>query len=358
MKTILFKFFIIALLVPSFILANKEWNGKYTKEKKINREFNVNADALLKVKNSYGNLYITSWNENRVVIEVHIKTNGNNEEKVQKRLDDIDVTFEADPGMVYAKTIFEKKKWGWNWGRSNNVNMKINYTIKVPVTNRVDLSNDYGGINLDKIEGDAKISCDYGRLNIGELLSNNNILSFDYTSSSSIEYIKSGEIRADYSGFEVEKAGNLVLNADYTTSKIKNVDALTYNCDYGSVAIGNAKNIKGSSSYLTVKLGKINGNVDLRSDYGSIRIAELSQSAGNVNIRSDYTGIKIGYNQDYNFDFIIKLEYAGLKSEGLDFKIKRVESTDKYYEGFHGTSGSGKRIQIDSEYGSVNLYKA
>ena len=27
---------------------------------------------------------IVTWNENRIVIEVHIKTNGNDEEKVQK----------------------------------------------------------------------------------------------------------------------------------------------------------------------------------------------------------------------------------------------------------------------------------
>ncbi|WP_340066680.1 hypothetical protein [Ascidiimonas aurantiaca] len=357
MKTILFKFVIIALLLPSFILANKGFNGKHTKEKKINKEFNVNAEALLKVKNSYGNLYITSWNENRVVIEVHIKTNGNNEEKVQERLDEIDVEFEADPGMVYAKTIFEKKKWGWNWGRNNNVNIKVNYTIKVPVTNRVDLSNDYGGINLDKLQGSAKISCDYGKLNIGELLSDNNILSFDYTSGSSIEYMKSGEIRADYSGFEIEKAGNLILNADYTTSRIKDVNTLSYNCDYGSVIIDHAKNVKGRADYLTVKLGKMSGNVDLGSTYGSIRIAELSKDAGNVKIRSEYTGIKIGYHQDYSFDFTIRLEYAGLKSEGLDFKIKKTDNNDKYYEGFHSTAGSGKQMQIDSEYGSVHLYK-
>lgn len=37
------------------------------------------------------------------------------------------------------------------------MNMKINYTVKVPVTNSVDFNNDYGSITLDKIKGNAKI---------------------------------------------------------------------------------------------------------------------------------------------------------------------------------------------------------
>ncbi|MGK0495217.1 MAG: hypothetical protein ACJAU2_001602, partial [Maribacter sp.] len=57
MRTILYKYtFIIWVLSPVFLLANNDiLDGKYTKEKTIKKEFNVNADALLKVNNNYGN---------------------------------------------------------------------------------------------------------------------------------------------------------------------------------------------------------------------------------------------------------------------------------------------------------------
>ena len=86
MKTLLYKYTILAfLLAPIIGLGNNENpKGKYFKEKTIKKEFSVNSDALLKINNSYGNLNITSWNENRVLIEVHIKTNGNNEERFKK----------------------------------------------------------------------------------------------------------------------------------------------------------------------------------------------------------------------------------------------------------------------------------
>ena len=80
MKTLVYNYLTIFLFctIPLNLWAHDgKLKGKYTKEKTIKKEYQVNADALLKVNNSYGNLNITSWSENRVLIEVHIKTNGN-----------------------------------------------------------------------------------------------------------------------------------------------------------------------------------------------------------------------------------------------------------------------------------------
>lgn len=362
MKTILFKFPLLVLLVLPMLLSAGEGKlkGKYTKEKTIKKEYDVNADALLKVKNSYGNLNITSWDENRVVIEVHIKTNGNNEEKVQKKLDEISVEFEASRSAVSARTIFNdnKSSWGWNWGKNNNVNMQINYTIKLPTKNSVNLNNDYGSISLDRVDGHAKISCDYGRLEIGELRGRNNQLSFDYTSKSTIDFMNSGTINADYSGFSIEKAGDLTIKADYTNSTVSAMKNLDYNCDYGKIEIGEAGNVQGTGDYITVKLGTIHGNVDVSADYGSVKIAEMASDAGNLQIRSDYTGVKVGYDPAYHFNFEIKTSYAGVSGkDDFEMSISEVKNTSKYYKGHYGSSNSGNSVYITSDYGGVSFYK-
>ncbi|NHF61240.1 hypothetical protein FK220_017945 [Flavobacteriaceae bacterium TP-CH-4] len=360
MKTILFKYATILFLVcPVVLLAhNGKPKGRYTKEKTIKKEFNVNSDALLKVSNSYGNLNITSWNENRILIEVHIKTNGNNEEKVQKKLDQITVDFDGSNSMVSAKTVFNKGKSSWGWGNNNKVNMQINYTIKLPVKNSVNLNNDYGSIALDRIDGHAKINCDYGRLDIGELRGRNNQLNFDYTSNSTIGYMNSGKISADYSGFTIEKAGDLIINADYTNSKVEEMGNLEYSCDYGKIEIDEVKNVNGNGDYISVRLGTIHGNTDITADYGSIKIAKLASDAGNVFIRTDYTGVKIGYDDGYNFDFEISTSYAGVSGkEDFEMNISNVKSTSKYYKGYRGSANSGNLITITSDYGGITFYK-
>ena len=360
--TLLYRTALILFLIPSVALGSntEKWNGKYTKEKTVKKEFTVNRDALLKVNNSYGNIDIVTYAGNTVSIEVKIKTNGNDEEKVQKKLDDITIEFNGTPSLVEAKTRFDKNKssnW-WNWGKNNNVNMEINYVIKLPITNSVDLNNDYGSINLDKLEGRATINCDYGKITTKELMADNNSLSFDYTNNCYFEYIKSGKINADYSGYTVGKTKNLQVSADYTKSVIEVAEDVNYNCDYGSVHIEKANNVTGNGDYLTARLGDIYKNVNLKADYGSIEIKQMTANAGNLSIASNYTGITIGYNSAYNFNFEIDLEHASLRDkEGLQISKQRIESSDKHYSGYYGNSNSGNLIKINSDYGSVSLKK-
>ena len=359
-RALQFKIFIALLMLPLFLSASTEVKDKHKKTKTINREFTVNSKATLKVKNSYGNIDVVTWNENRIVFEVTITTSGNNEDKVEEKLNEIDVQFSASPDLVTAETLFNKNKsnsW-WNWSSKNNVNMKVNYVIKMPITNNVNLNNDYGNINLEKLEGRAIINCDYGKITTKELMADNNILNFDYTKGCYFEYMKSAKINADYSGFTVSKSKNLDINADYTNSEIEIAENVNYNCDYGNIKIDKVNNINGNGDYLTTVIGDVYKNVSLKADYGSIKINRMNENAGNLLIKSDYVGIKIGYAAGYNFSFEIDLEYASLNDDNdLEFTKKVIESSDKYYAGYRGNSSSGNKVTVSSDYGSLTLYK-
>ncbi len=236
--------------------------------------------------------------------------------------------------------------------------MEVNYIIKLPITNNVELKNDYGSINLDKLEGRAVIDCDYGKITTKELMADNNYITFDYTNNSYFEYVKSGKINADYSDYTIAKAKNLDINADYTKSTIKFAENVIYTCDYGSMTVENVNNLSGNGDYLTLVIGDVYKNIELNSDYGSIKIGRLTANAGNVSIQSNYAGITIGYDASYNFKFELDLEYASLRdSDGFEFTKKKVESTDKYYQGYYGSSSASNLIKISSDYGSVSFKK-
>ena len=359
MKTFVHYHLIITILMLPFILsASGGTKFKHTKTKTIKKEYSVKKNATLKVDNSYGNIDIVTWNENRIVFEITITTSGNSEEKTQERLNDINVNFSASPDLVSAETMFGKKKSGswWNWSSNDKVKMKINYLIKMPITNAVHLNNDYGNINLDKLEGRAEINCDYGKITTKELMAIGNQLSFDYSKGCYFEFINSGEINADYSDFTLSKTKDINISADYTSSKIELAENVNFNCDYGSIKIDAVNNVNGKGDYLTTIIGDVYKNVTLNADYGSIKIKQLTENAGNVNIKSDYVGISIGYANDYNFNFDIKLDYGSLRdSEDLVFVKKRIESTYKYYNGYRGSQTLESTITIASDYGSVSL---
>ncbi|MBT8376189.1 MAG: hypothetical protein KJO22_04920 [Bacteroidia bacterium] len=362
MKTtqLLTKCFIIfslpALLFGSNLTEIK--SVKTTKEKVISKTFNVNKNATIKVDNSYGNIDITTWTEDRAEFEIIIKVTGNDEDDVNDRLDDIDVKFSASKDWVAAETLIKDKNsnsW-WRWGNNKKLKMEINYIIKLPITNNVNLNNDYGNINVDTLEGKAVINCDYGKITTKELMAENNMLNFDYTNDCYFEFINSGKIHADYSSYTVGKAKNLEISADYTKSIIEVAENVNYNCDYGSMKVDNINNLDGKGDYLTVRLGNVYNNVTINADYGSIKIDRMASNAGNVLINTEYVGITLGYDSAYNFDFEFDMEYGGLSgTENFNFNTKRIQSSEKYYTGYHGAENSGNKIKINSEYGSITF---
>ncbi len=347
-----------ALLFPTLLLANPV-PSKYEKERVIKKNFNVSAAALLKVDNAYGNLSITSWKENRIEMVITIKADGYSEDKVIEKIEGVDIQFMNSKDLVSAKTIFNNQRngWSWNWG-NNNVNLSVHYSIKMPVTNAVDLENDYGSILIDRLDGHAKIECDYGRIDIGSLNGENNELHFDYTSKSSIGYIRSGSIDADYSGMTIEKAGNLSLETDYSSITVNDMEDLDYNADYGSIEIGKAHHVRGVGDYIGVKLGVLHGEVSLDSDYGSIKIEQMAANAGNLNINSNYTGVKIGYHPSYHFQFEIDTKYAGVSGKDyFDLSISKEKSSERYYKGNYGNPNAKNQVRVTSKYGGVSFIR-
>ena len=73
-----------------------------------------------------------------------------------------------------------------------------------------------------------------------------------------------GKINADYSGFTVSKTKKLEINADYTKSVVEIAEDVNFNCDYGSIYINKLNNVTGNGDYLTMRLGEVYKNVNIK----------------------------------------------------------------------------------------------
>lgn len=353
------QFLIVMFMVMPLVSMAHPIKGKwdYEKSKTIKKQYDVSADAMLRIENKYGNVDVISWDQNRIEIEVVITVSGNNESKVIDRLSKIDVNFEASRSEVSAKTMIENGSRGW-YNSASKMNYQIDYKVKVPVTNSVDLNNDYGTITLNEIKGKAEINCDYGKILIGSLYHEDNSINIDYTSDSQIELMNGGSINADYSKFRIEKAKKIKLNADYTESNFVSIEDLNFSCDYGQLVAEDANNIDGQGDYLTIRLGTIYKNLNIEADYGGVKVDRLMKGFENVRVHADYASIKIGMDNDISFNFVGKTSYADFDIEGdnVTYSKKVVKSSSKYYEGFVNKENSGSTIDISSEYGGVKFF--
>ncbi|MCG1036861.1 hypothetical protein [Polaribacter sargassicola] len=354
----IYKITLFFLFIPLLVTANDD-KKKHEKNKVIKKVFSVNPNATVSLNNKYGNLNITTWDKNSVEIAVTITVQGDDLDDVKDKISGIDVIFNANKSFVEAETIIESNKSSWtSWFKSSkNINYKINYDVKMPKTNSVDLDNDYGNIYLDNLDGKANIDCEYGKIAIGNLNATSNVINLDYSNSSTIHYIKKGTINIDYSKLTVDISENIKAVADYSTLKFDKTETIDFNCDYGSISIEEAIDIKGNSDYLTMRFGTVKKNLLINTDYGSISVKNLVKDFENVDINSEYASIRINVDPAVVFDFVIDLQYAGFSrnNDKIDFYKNISKATSKYFEGKFGKGNTKSKMVINSQYGGVSI---
>lgn len=352
-KSILFLLIVIPLVTYGNLAIKKQ-----EKTKTIKKVFSINKAGRVAINNKYGDLKITTWNNNTVEIEVNITVKGDAIKNVEEKLSNIRIQFNTSKSLVEATTIIEKNKTSWSWwGANNNLQYQINYTIKMPKTNSVLLKNNYGNIYLDELFGEANIRCDYGDIDIGSLKNSINKIELDYCSSSSIGFIKNGSIDMDYSTLDIEESKQLDINADYSTITISSTHTTDFNTDYGSIRIDDASKVIGNADYTAIKLGTIDKKLHIDTDYGSLVIKKLSNNFEEVSITSEYTGIKIGVSSSINFNFDINMQYGNFKynRNAIEFYKKIIKTTKKYYQGFYGKENPTSVLEMNTQYGSIHL---
>lgn len=350
MKSI-YKITLLLFLFPLITSATID-EKKHEKKKTIKKEYTVNADAKVSINNKYGNLNITTWDKNRVEIEVIITVKGDDLESVEDKLDAISVNFNTSSNLITATTYFEKQQKSWSfWNNNSATNYQINYNVKMPKSNSVNLNNDYGSIFIDYLAGKADINCDYGKISIGELTTDYNNINIDYCNSSTIGYMKSGNINADYSKITIDAAEELKVNADYSTLRFGTLKNIDFNADYGSIAIDEANHVNGNSDYVSMNFGTIKKSLFIDTDYGSLSIKKLAKDFENVTIDGQYAGIRIGVDSNAIFNFEVDLQYAGFNGakDKMEFNKKITKATKKYYEGKFGNGATSSKLKIKSQ---------
>ncbi|BAO56391.1 DUF4097 family beta strand repeat-containing protein [Nonlabens marinus] len=349
---------IIALLLCSSWIATAGPADKYKKTKRINKTYNVNSDVLVDIENSFGDVTFELWNQNSVSIEVVVEVSGNNEESVNDRLRMIDVQFSASSSKVSAESEIpnENTSFFGLFGSGSKTNTHVDYVVKMPMNSAVDVENDYGAVIIKKMNGPLTLSCDFGRLQIGQLLNRENELSFDYTENSNIDYMKAGTIKADFSKFHLYGADQVNFSGDYTTARFGPAKQLKYNSDFSTIKIENAGTIDGRGDYSTVTIEKFENSADLKASFGKMTVNDLASGFKSLTIKSDYTTVQVKYTGNVPYDYEISTEFGSLKlGSGLNTVDSRKESTESYKQGYNVTGNSGSRVEINSSFGSVTL---
>lgn len=357
MNKLLFK--LLFLWVTPILFAHN--SDKIEKKKTLKKEYQVQANSNLFIENEYGNVNVTTWEQPKIEIEVVITVKSSDEDDAIQKLNDINIAFSQGTDFVKAVTQINSSNSKWfnvSFFNNSKVEFSIDYTIKMPITGNLNITNDYGFIYIDKLKGRCMLNNDYGGINIGSLYHSSNVINMDYGSNSIIEYIKSGKINADYSKININRAEKLDIQADYCTNQINDIQELTINSDYGSLHIGQVHFLTANCDYLNLNIVKLHKKISVENDYGSLKIENLDKNFESVKINSDFMTVKIGIHSETAFQFDIQTEFGSLTIDGLKptYTTKEYESFSKWVKGYVNAKNAASQLQINSEYGGISLY--
>jgi hypothetical protein len=358
MKRSVYKSGILLALIAVFISFSL---GAQEVSKEYHKEFKADKSTTLDISNRYGDVVITAWDKDQVVIDVRVTVSHPDKVKAEKFLGMIDVQFSEGTNLITAKTVIEDNFNFSGWG--SNREFKINYSVRMPYSTNLTLANRYGNTDIDELRGWVNLDIKYGGIEVDKL-----------TRVNEKPYNK---LVIAYSKGNITEAGWLDLNARYTsTLTIGKSQALLIDSRYSKLRIGETSSIVSDSKYDTYNIEKIN-NLVLMSGYTTVNIESLSKKLTNegsygsltvnqipagfesLDVSVRYSSVRLAIAESANYRLEGKSSYGGIKynEDNFNFQKKIIENTSSEISGVMGKESSpAATVKVSTSYGSIKLY--
>jgi len=349
MKTILKIAFLLLALLLLLGIKGASAHDEYTRV--IRKEFPVNPDAQLTVSNRFGKVVCTNWEKNVVAIDVTITVNAISQQDADKLLNRISVDFAGTPASVTAITNLEEMK------HPGKGRFSIDYAISMPVTINLDVTNKYGDIFINEVQGRSKISLSYGNLDARKLGNSDNLIDVKF-GKARVNWIKGAVLSLKYSEMDLDYAGSLRLDSKFSDLDAEKIIALNVVFEGGKLNMENSSSVESKAKFSDIKIQRIEQSLDLDIQYGNCDVNEMPADFTLVKIRNRYGDVSVGLSENARYDLDADLKFCDLDypSGKAKLSLRSTTPTTKTYKGVvGGTENLKSKVIIRSEYGDVSL---
>jgi len=347
MKTI-YKFLPVLLLI--FILFQGKASAYDESSKVIKKEYTVNPDARVLLDNKFGQIHINNWDKNMVSIEIRITVGASSPEKAQKLLDLVTIVSEGTPSNVQIRTMLSKDF-------SDNKKLSVDYTVNMPSTIMLNLTNKFGDVFLNELSGKGNFDISYGNIEINKLMNSNNVININF-GKGDIHYITGAMVSLKYSDLQVEYAGSLYVDSKFSNLEGIKIISLSLGFEGGKLDLDNSSVITGKSKFTDLSISHLDKKIDLDIQYGNCDVDQISADFTLVSIRNKYghVSVNIPSGTSYSLDADLKFCDLDFPDDQAAFTQKISTNTSKSFRGTVGKNPNPEaKVIIRSEFGNVSL---
>lgn len=320
-------------------------------KKVISKNFPADKNTQLQISNKMGDIKLDNWQKNEVAIEVTITVKEDNKEKADKIFNKIEITVKNEGNNIQCNTEITDK--------INNADFNIDYKVTAPAFINIDLSNKFGNIIINEINGKAKISVKYGTLEVLKITDQTKPypeINLGYCNSSKIKEINTANLNIKYSKLKVEKSQDLIVSSKYSSLKVENASSIIAEAGYDNYKIGEVQNIVINGKYSDFEIEKLSKKGEFDMVYGSCIIENLLQNFEEINGILKYNKIKIGIEKNASLYIDTEAGYAGITHPEGELNVVNNPFSEKVFGWIGKDKNSKSKIKIKSEYGDIKIY--
>ncbi len=348
MKT-LYKILPVLLLIFILLPGRSSAHDDYTKV--IKKEYTVNPDARVLLENKFGQIHCNNWDKNLVSIEIRITVTASSLEKANKLLDLVSIASEGNPSKVETRTVFDKE------GFSGNSTVNVDYTVNMPVTVNLNLTNKFGDVFLNELSGKGNFYISYGNIEINKLMNSDNVININF-GKGDIQYITGAMVSLKYSEMKVEYAGSLFVDSKFSNLEGGKIISLSIGFEGGKVDVENSSAVTGKSKFSDLSFSHLDKKIDLDIQYGNCDVDQISADFTLVSVRNKYgdVSVNIPAGTSYTLDADLKFCDLDFPEDQATITQKIVSTTSKSFRATVGKKPNPEgKVIVRSEFGNVSL---
>lgn len=339
------------LLAVIIMLAAANITNAQETSRTIRKEFQVKKDATLLVENRFGKIHCNVWDKNEVAIEVIITAIARDMKEAERMIERVDIDISGNANRIDAITTMPGKTT-----MDGKSSITIDYTINMPRTLNLLLTNKFGDIYVDANSGTSLINLDYGNLQINRLTGADHQLNMRF-SKGTLGKADNLKLEMSYSELVSDEINELVIDSKFSTFEVTNAGSIRQDSQYDTNRLGDLKSVKTVSKFSTITIGSITEILDLDVRYGGCTVKEIGPHFKEIIINNSFGNVDLRFDENASFNLDAQSSFGGVSfPRNSNVSVEEVSYTSKTYKGVVGKESKPARtVNISTRNGDVDL---
>ncbi len=328
--------------------------------KVIKKDFSVTPQTRFELINKYGNVNIVNRDEPNLTIEATVKVNTRDKGRADEILNMIQIQISQEGDVIHAETEmkedFGKALRGFDFG---NNGIEINYTVTMPKTVPVNLSNKYGNVLIDELTATSTLEVKYGKLSANRIIHDaKEPLTKIYLSYSNgtIQEAKWLELDMKYSKITITESKALAILSKYSKVYVTNGTSIVCESKYDTYEIGKLSNFITTAAYGHFTITQLSGKLQADTKYSDVIVDRIPAGFEGIKVTNSYGSYRLGIDPAASYKLNGYSKYCSI-SYPDNARVNRFDQNNELkVNGNVGSNASpSAEVSVTSSYGNVKL---